>query len=196
MKKVFLPAIFFTLTPILLTFCILYFSFLSFEKKGPLSFLVPGNNVSYAALPTSQNVLTGNIAVQDARVAIVADFFNKYNSDLAPFAQDVVSSADKYGLDYRLIPAIAMQESTLCNNLPDKLKDSRNCWGYGIYGKNITRFDSYPEAIDTVTKTLVTQYKEKGLETPEQIMAKYTPSNNGDWADSVSLFMDQLQINL
>ncbi|MCL6096577.1 MAG: hypothetical protein M1444_02760 [Patescibacteria group bacterium] len=193
MKKVFLSAIFFTLTPILLTFCILYFSFLNVQKKGSFSFLIPNNSVSYAALPSSQNVLGDSISPQDARVAVVADFFNKYNSDLFPFAQNVVSSADKYGLDYRLIPAIAMQESTLCKKAP---KDSYNCWGFGIYGKNVTRFGSYPEAIETVTKTLATQYKQNGLETPQQIMAKYTPSNNGDWADSVSHFMNQLQINL
>ncbi len=193
MRKVFLSAIFFTLTPILLTFCILYFSFLSAEKKNSFSFLIPANSVSYAALPGSQNVLGDSISPQDARVAVVADFFNKYNSDLAPFAQNVVSSADKYGLDYRLIPAIAMQESNLCKKAP---KNSYNCWGFGIYGKNVTKFQSYPEAIDTVTKTLATQYKQNGLETPQQIMAKYTPSNNGDWADSVNHFMNQLQINL
>ena len=193
MKKVFLSTIFFTLTPILLTFCILYFSFLGLEKKGPLSFLTPNNNVSYAALPTSQTVLGDSISQQDARVAAVADFFKKYNSDLTPFAQNVVSSADKYGLDYRLIPAIAMQESTLCKKAP---KDSYNCWGFGIYGGKITKFNNYSEAIDTVTKTLATQYKQNGLETPQQIMAKYTPSSNGSWADSVNLFMDQLQISL
>ncbi|MCL5435265.1 MAG: hypothetical protein M1405_02655 [Patescibacteria group bacterium] len=193
MKKVFLSAIFFTLTPILLTFCILYFSFLNVQKRGSFSFLIPDNSVSYAALPGSQNVLGDSISPQDARVAAVADFFNKYHSDLLPFAQNVVSSADKYGLDYRLIPAIAMQESTLCKKAP---KDSYNCWGFGIYGKTVTKFNNYPEAIDIVTKTLATQYKQNGLETPQQIMAKYTPSNNGDWANSVSYFMNQLQINL
>jgi len=193
MKKVFLSAIFFTLTPILLTFCILYFSFLGIEKKGLLSFLIPNNNVSYAALPTSQNVLGDSINPQDARVAIVADFFRKHDSDLTPFAQNVISSADEYSLDYRLIPAIAMQESNLCKKAP---KDSYNCWGFGVYGKKVTKFSNYPEAIAAVTKTLATQYKDKGLETPEQIMAKYTPSNDGAWADSVNHFMSQLQINL
>jgi hypothetical protein len=137
--------------------------------------------------------LGDSINQQDARVATVADFFRKYNSDLLPYAQNVVSAADKYNLDYRLIPAIAMQESNLCKKAPI---GSYNCWGFGIYGKNLARFSSYPEAIDTVTKTLATQYKDKGLETPEQIMAKYTPSSNGSWADSVNLFMNQLQINL
>lgn len=193
MKKVFLSTIFFMLTPILLTFCILYFSFLGSEKKRLLSFPAPNNNVSYAVLPGDQKVLSDSISLQDARVAVVADFFKKHNSDLLPYAQNVVSSADKYNLDYRLIPAIAMQESNLCKKAP---KNSYNCWGFGIYGKKVTKFSNYPEAIDVVTKTLATQYKEKGLETPQQIMAKYTPSNNGAWADSVSLFMDQLQINL
>lgn len=193
MKKIFLSIIFFTLTPILLTFCILYLSFLGLEKKGFLSFLLPNNNISYAALPTSQNVLGDSISPQDARVAVVADFFRRYNSDLLPYAQNVVSSADKYNLDYRLIPAIAMQESNLCKKAP---KDSYNCWGFGIYGKKVTKFSNYPEAIDAVTKTLATDYKENGLETPQQIMAKYTPSSNGSWADSVNLFMNQLQINL
>ena len=196
MKKVFQLSSFFTLTPILLTFCILYLSFLSFQKKGPLSFLTPSNSVSYAALPGSQNVLGDSTNQQDARVAVVADFFKKYHSELLPYAQNVITAADKYGLDYRLIPAIAMQESTLCNNLPAKLKDSHNCWGFGIYGKTVTRFGSYPEAIDTITRTLANQYKGNGLETPQQIMSKYTPSSDGSWANAVTLFMNQLQINL
>ncbi len=193
MKKAFLLSSFFTLTPLLLTFCILYLSFLSVQKKGPLSFLRPENSISYAALPGSQNVLGDNTNQQDARVAVVADFFKKYHSELLPYAQNVVTAADKYGLDYRLIPAIAMQESTLCKKAP---KNSYNCWGFGIYGKTVTRFESYPEAIDTVTRTLAGQYKGNGLETPQQIMSRYTPSNNGSWADSVTLFMNQLQINL
>ena len=193
MRKVLLLTGFFTFTPILLTFCILYLSFLTFEKKGPLSFLTKQTSVSYAALPGNQNVLGDSITPQDARIAAVSDFFKKYNSDLSPYAQNVVETADKYGLDYRLIPAIAMQESNLCKKAP---KDSHNCWGFGIYGKKITKFSDYPQAIDTVTKTLANEYKGKGLETPEEIMSKYTPSNNGAWANAVSLFMNQLQINL
>ena len=126
-------------------------------------------------------------------MATVEDFFKRYNSPLLPYARIVVSDADKYGLDYRLIPAIAMQESTLCKKAP---AGSYNCWGFGIYGRKVTKFSNYPEAIDTVTKTLALQYKNNGLETPEEIMAKYTPSSNGSWANSVNLFMNQLQINL
>lgn len=193
MKKALLLTGFFTLTPVLLTFCILYFSFLSFEKNGLFNFLGQSNNVSYAALPGTRNSIIDSIKQEDARVAVVSAFFKKYNSPLVPYAQNVISDADKYGLDYRIIPAIAMQESNLCKKAP---KNSYNCWGFGIYGKKVTRFENYPQAIDTVTKTLATEYKGNGLETPMQIMAKYTPSSNGSWANSVTYFMNQLQINL
>ena len=84
-----------------------------------------------------------------------------------------------------------MQESTLCKKAP---KNSYNCWGFGIYGKKVTRFDNYHIAIETVTKTLATKYKDQGLETPEQIMSKYTPSSNGSWAKGVLGFMERMEI--
>jgi len=190
MKKIALITTSFVLTPILLIFCILYFSFLTFShNRSGLSFL-PTSNVAYAALPGSENVVEGRVTGDDARVEIVRQFFRKYNSELEPYAKDVIIAADKYGLDYRLIPAIGMQESNLCKKAP---KESNNCWGFGIYGKKITKFDTYADAIDTVTKTLANNYKANGLETPEEIMKMYTPSSNGSWAASVSHFMAQLQ---
>ena len=113
-----------------------------------------------------------------------------------PLARDIVEAADQFGLDYRLVPSIAMQESNLCTKLPGKLKDSHNCWGYGVYAKQVTKFSNYTDAINAVTKTLATQYIAKGLETPEQIMTKYTPGSNGSWAKSVNYFMNQLSVAL
>ncbi len=147
---------------------------------------------AYAALPSAENSLTGIIDQKDARVEIVKGFFNQYDSPLEPFAQNVVAAADKYNVDFRLIPAIAMQESNLCKKIP---KNSNNCWGFGIYGKTVTRFDNYNEAISTVTKTLASQYIGKGLKTPEEIQTKYTPSNKGEWSASVSHFMEKLSLS-
>jgi len=149
--------------------------------------------VAYAALPPESGSLKITLVSEDARVSVVKDFLTKYKSDLLPYAQNIVNAADKYNLDYRLVPAIAMQESNLCKKAP---KGSYNCWGFGIYGKNVLKFDNYTDAINTVTKTLATEYKGKGLATAEQIMTKYTPSNNGAWADSVNHFMNQLTVNL
>lgn len=191
MKKVILSAAFFLLTPLVL---ILSLSLLSYShKENGLNLSAKAPKVAYAALPKASGTLKMNIASEDMRITIVRDFFKKYKSALVPHADDVIAAADKYEIDYRLIPAIAMQESNLCKKI---IKDSYNCWGFGIYGKKVTRFDNYKEAINTVSKTLAIQYKSKGLETPEQIMTKYTPSNNGAWADSVNHFMDQLDITL
>ncbi len=148
------------------------------------------NTVAYAALPTSQNILAGDISQEDGRAEKIRLFLAKYNSPLEPHAADIVRAADEYGLDYRLIPAIAMQESTLCKKIPE---NSFNCWGFGIYGTTVTRFTDYKEGIYTVTKTLATKYKKKGLVTPQQIMTMYTPSSNGSWAASVNFTMNQLQ---
>ena len=192
MRKIILSTSFFTFAPILLFISIIYFLFLSYNSKFHNGFIDRDSihNVAFTALPSAENVLGDSIISKDARMEIVRQFFAKYKSPLEPFAQNIVENADKYGLDYRLLPAIAMQESNLCQKI---IANSHNCWGFGIYGKTVTKFESYPEAIDTVTKTLANNYAAGGLNTPEEIMKKYTPSNNGAWAHSVNYFMDLLQ---
>ncbi len=192
MRKIILSTSFFILTPILILISILYFLFLSYNYQSRYSKISQNSNnrISFAALPSTENVLGDNIIFKDARIEIVRQFFEKYKSPLENFAKNIVEDADKYGLDYRLLPAIAMQESNLCQKI---IPNSYNCWGFGIYGKKVTRFESYPEAIDTITRTLVNNYVAGGLNTPEEIMRKYTPSNNGAWAFSVNYFMSLLQ---
>jgi hypothetical protein len=192
MRKVFLLMAYSFLTPIVLVLALSLLTFTTFQKN---SLVASGKNprVAFAALPVASGTLKTNIVSQDARLIAVENFFKRYHSDLLPYAQEVITAADKYKLDFRLIPAIAMQESNLCKKAP---KDSYNCWGFGIYAKKVTKFDNYTQAIDTVTKTLAKQYKANGLETPEQIMTMYTPGSNGSWAKGVNQFMNQLAINL
>lgn len=134
--------------------------------------------------------VTAEVKLGDGRVANLKRFFRKYNSPLYDHAEFIVNTADKYKFDYRLLPAIAMQESGLCRVIPN---DSHNCWGWGIYGSTVTRFDSYPDAVETVSKGIKTHYIDKGLTTTEQIMAKYTPSSNGSWARGVNQFIQALE---
>ncbi len=126
----------------------------------------------------------------DYRTAHLQNFFRKYNSDLYDYAGYIVETSDKYDIDYRLIPAIGMQESNLCKKIP---ANSYNCWGWGIYGDTVTRFDSYEEAIDTIARGLKTEYIDKGLVEPEDIMRKYTPSSPGTWARAVNYFFDVIE---
>jgi len=179
------------MAPFLLFVTIIYYLYLSYNQtKHFRAFHNSKQLVVFAALPSLENVVIDKIEEKDANVEIVRQFFTRYNSPLEPFAQDIVDAANAYNIDFRLLPAIAMQESNLCKKAPI---DSYNCWGFGIYGKKTTRFENYKEAIYTVTKTLSQQYKNKGLETPEEIMKKYTPSNNGRWAYSIKFFMDRLK---
>ncbi len=134
--------------------------------------------------------VTGEAKVGDGRIANLKRFFRRYNSPLYDHADVIVETADQYKFDYRLIPAIAMQESGLCRVIPN---DSHNCWGWGIYGSTVTRFASYPDAIRAVSKGIREGYIDKGLTTTEQIMAKYTPSSNGSWARGVNTFIRALE---
>ncbi len=127
---------------------------------------------------------------KDARIAYLKSFLRKYDSELYDHAEAIVESADKHKIDYRLVPAIAMQESNLCRVIPN---GSHNCWGWGIYGNTITRFASYPEAIETVSSGLRKYYYDQGLTTPDQIMQKYTPSSNGSWANGVNYFFRRIE---
>src|SRR5688572_4674582 len=72
---------------------------------------------------TSDVLGVGTVAeLEDARPHIVANFLERHGSPLKPydhFGQYLVDIADKYELDFRLMPAIAMQESNLCKKIPE-----------------------------------------------------------------------------
>lgn len=133
--------------------------------------------------PVVLGAYTTETELGDGRAANLKAFFRKYNSDLYEYSDYIVDVSDRYQFDYRLIPAIAMQESTLCKFIPE---NSYNCWGYGIYGDTVTRFDSYEEAIDTVARGIKRDYLDHGLVTASDIMRKYTPASNGSWANGVN----------
>ena len=188
MRKIFISAIFFSVAPIVLFTSIVYLSFFS-SQTGHGGLAGKTNSVAFAALPTADMSLEDEVSSKDSRVENLRAFFLKNKSPLEPHAATFVDTAEKYDLDYRLLPAIAMQESNLCKKAP---KESNNCWGFGIYGKKVTRFNSFEEAIETVSKTLSEKYASIGLVTPDQIMTKYTPGSDGSWALSVNYFMNQL----
>lgn len=188
MKRLLVFFSFFLITPLFFFFSLILALF--FYHNHATNDFIATRSVAFAALPSTQNTFSASITQADGRIEKIRQFLANYESPLEPFAKNIVEAADKYGLDYRLIPAIAMQESNLCKIIPD---NSFNCWGYGIYGKKVLRFNNYPEAINQVTKTLATKYKGKGLVTPDQIMTMWTPSSNGSWSFGVNQFMEVLQ---
>jgi hypothetical protein len=144
----------------------------------------------FEALETTSALLKSNIVVGDARPLIIQRYLDYYQSPLAPYSEYIFEISQQTGIDYRLLVAIAQQESNLCKKIPE---DSYNCWGWGIHSRGTLRFSSYPEAIKTVAEGIKENYISKGLETAEEIMSKYTPLSNGSWAVGVNQFMEEME---
>ena len=140
--------------------------------------------------PYATSTIQAASETRDGRVANLKSFLRKYNSPLYDEAEHIVAVSDKHKFDYRLLVAISMQESNACRVIPE---GSHNCWGWGIYGDHVLKFDSYAEAIDTVAEGIKEEYIDKGLVTASAIMAKYNPSSNGSWAFGVNHFLRALQ---
>ncbi len=149
--------------------------------------------------PGLQNRVNGEAVtaeVADARVTLVNQFLERHRSPLlqeSGFASKLVMIADRYGLDFRLLPAIAMKESNLCKVTPS---ESYNCLGLGVHSQGTWRFESYEANFDKAAQVLKKNYIDRGLITPEQIMTRYTPhSPGGEWAKGVNQFMAEMRYN-
>lgn len=145
----------------------------------------------YASLPSDFPTVSAQIVEEDARPEIIRSFLTSYKSPLTPHAALIVKTADIYGIDWKLLTAIAMKESGLCKIIPE---ESYNCWGWGIHSAGTLKFDSYEEGIDTVSKGIRENYVDIGLVTIEEIMSKWIPhSPNGAWAEGVKLYIAEMK---
>lgn len=189
MRKIILSVSFLLTASLTLVFSLFYFQYLSDAKNNFL--FINQNYRMYSALPPGSQPLKTDILGLNVRVESIENFLKTYGSPLVPFSEFIVSTSDKYGLDYRLLPAVAMQESNLCKKAP---VNSFNCWGYGIYGGKVLSFSGFEEAIETVARGLAKNYKNQGLLTPKEIMTKYTPNNTNNWAYAVEYFMQKLTL--
>ena len=139
--------------------------------------------------PFISGVIDSEVKLVDGRSANLKRYLRKINSPLFEHTDLLVAEADDKGYDYRLLVAIALQESTGCRFIP---QNSHNCWGWGIYGDTVTRFASYEDAIHTVSEGIKAQYIDHGLITTEDIMKKYTPSSHS-WARAVRYFFGKIE---
>lgn len=194
-KNLVLIALFFVVTP--LTLGVSLFSLFSISSSDALpQGKVLGTSTTesgvrvYASLPSEFPTVSGVVTSNDARPEIIKNYLEAYNSPLVSYSNYLVDIADKYQLDFRLLPAIAQQESNLCKFIPP---GGHNCWGWGIHSEGTLGFDSFQEAIETVAYGLKTEYIDKGYITPEEIMSKYTPLSDGSWARGVTHFMEEME---
>jgi hypothetical protein len=145
---------------------------------------------AFGSVPEVNSQTSIEIIASDARATVVNDFFRRYKSPMLGLGNVIVETADTYALPFGLLPAIAQCEGNLGKVMPE---NSFNTWGWAIYGDKVTRFTSWKDGIEKVSRGLRNNYFNKGLDTPEKIMRKYTPSSNGSWAFCVSQFLAELK---
>lgn len=127
-----------------------------------------------------------NLSFQaDERIAKLKNFLASYNSPLAKYANNFVEAADKYGIDWKLVPAITGVESTFGKNIP---ANSYNAYGWA---NGTFYFQSWEQSIDHVSKTLKEKYVDRGLDTPYKMGPVYAPPSKA-WAGKVVFFMNRL----
>lgn len=140
-------------------------------------------NVTAADNVQSTNVFAVNS--KDLRVQALENVLNAYNSPLAPYAAFYVETADKYEMDWRLLPAIAGLESSFGKR---QMPGSHNSYGWG--GGHIY-FDSVEDGIDTVLSALKNKYAARGATTVETIAPIYSESST--WAPRINSFINKFE---
>ena len=122
----------------------------------------------------------------DSREKKLEIFLKGKKSPLVDYAGLIVRTADQYGIDWRLLTAIAGIESSFGIHIP---KGSYNAYGWanGAY-----RFRSWEHSIDHVSKILAQKYYQKGLDTPRKIAPVYAPPSK-HWAGAVNKFIQQIE---
>lgn len=164
----------------------LYTQTLSKPREQPIASTDNLNPTVLDNLALESQVL--GIQVADFRPVRVAKFLE--GTPLEPYSDLIVSVSDKYEIDYRLIPAIAMKETGAGRVAPE---NSYNAWGFE---NGRTRFESWEQALESVAKTLKTRYVAKGMDTPDKMMPVYAPpamENGGGWARVINGYLAQME---
>ncbi|MFH1833203.1 MAG: hypothetical protein ABH816_03535 [Candidatus Levyibacteriota bacterium] len=156
-----------------------------------LALIMP--EASYAKDEYDQKIIkvissSTTLKTEDSRTNLLRHFLNNYNSPLAANADTFVEEADKNNLDWRFVAAISGVESTFGLEIPYK---SYNAWGWGIYGDNMIRFNSYDEGIKVISKSLREKYINAwGAQDIHQIGRFYAASPT--WSQRVVYLMEKV----
>lgn len=114
------------------------------------------------------------VALRKAKADAIDNYFKIRNMPLGGMGLKMILEAEKNDLDWRLLPAIAVRESTGGKNDCKKVENNPFGWGSCKIG-----FNSNEEAIETVAKNLggnnPSTERHYAGKTTKQILKKYNP---------------------
>ncbi|MFC1727119.1 hypothetical protein ACFL0Y_01225 [Patescibacteria group bacterium] len=121
----------------------------------------------------------------DPRVEKLENYLKQHHSPLADYSQVFVTEADRYQIEWKLVPAITGLESSFGKRIP---YNSYNAYGWanGNY-----YFDSWEQSIKHVTRVLKEKYYDRGLDTVSKIAPVYAPPSD-TWTSKVNFFMNKI----
>ena len=123
----------------------------------------------------------------DTRVAQMRVVLTKYNSPMIGLEDVLIKTAEKYGLDWTLMAAIAGTESSFAKRMPYQCN---NPYGWGIYGDNKLCFESLGASIEGVASGLAKKYNISSI---ESIARTYNTVSTDGWISHTKFFMNKIK---
>jgi hypothetical protein len=152
------------------------------------------DNSARQYLTNTGKLVQESIVSGDAREILLDKFLA--GSPLYPYSNLMVYEADKYGIDFRLIPAIAMCESNLGKRIPSS--DSYNAFGISVYTgqQDGAKFKNWETSLLWVYEFIHDKFINKSIIDIKDIGAIWAPPSvekGNSWANCVESFMRHIQ---
>jgi len=140
-----------------------------------------------AILLFTSGTTTVNAAEHDPRAAQMRVVLAKYKSPMIGLENVLIQTAEKYGLDWTLMAAIAGTESSFGKRMA---KNCNNPYGWGIYGDNKLCFKSLEDSIEGVASGLANKYNISSI---ESIARTYNTVSTDGWISHTKFFMNKIK---
>ena len=142
---------------------------------------------SSAAVSYVEKNSTTSISLQDMALKrkAITEVLKRYDSPLLPEVDSFLEACTTYNLDCYLLPSISGVESTFGKFL---ISSTNNPFGWG---RGISSFKDFHEAIMTVGKGLRENYIDKGATSVDQIGSIYCEGNM--WSGKVNHFIGEFK---
>lgn len=121
----------------------------------------------------------------EQKVKNIERYMGARNAPLEHQAEYMVIMANKFGIDYRLVPAISIIESSGGEHLYRRF----NAWGWG--GAEGFAFENWEHSIYVVSRGMGGYYS-MGLDTPKKMAPRYNPHTPNEWGAKVKMVMERI----